>query len=170
MRTALALTLVASVALLGVPTTGLAAAKGQLQGECVTIEGVIADADGKPLAGYTAQLRQIEVGGQPINNLVQTVKSDGIGNFSFKNVFGPAKYVIEIVGPEGIMGVSPPVEAPKECRVIGVGIITASGAAGAAAGAAAAGSWLFSTAGIVAITASGVAGFTVAQGFSSPSQ
>jgi hypothetical protein len=110
-----------------------------------------------PLANHTVQLRNTATG-----VIVQTVTSDPKGSFSFTNIYGPATYVIEIIGPEGVIGVSPKIETGKDCRPIGGLVITTSAGVAATGGIAAAT--------IIAATAGGVAGFFVVKDLSSGSK
>ena len=145
MRRALALLLVATMVVLGVPLTSQAAAL-QPNGQ---ISGTGRDSGGKPLTGYTVQLRNVDTG-----QLVATGKTGALGQFEFTGL-NAGNYVVEIVDASGkIIATSAKLGLTAGAMTISGLVITSSGRGAIGAGAAG-GSFFATKAGIVLLVAAG---------------
>ena len=149
MHRVLALALVVSMA--GTPSV-FAAGAAQAPANS-SMAGLVKNANGRTIANATVRLRDLETG-----QLAATTASDAAGQFSFPGL-AAGSFTVEIVNAAGeIIGSSAPISVVAGAAITGV-VVTTTDSSKKKAGA-----FFTSTAGLIAIAASGaaVAGVTAA--------
>jgi hypothetical protein len=165
MKRLLALTLVAALVSLGVPTASFAGPRINS-----SVAGVAKDSTGRPLANTTVRLRNVLTG-----QLAGTTRTSMAGAFTFENL-ASGNYVVETLNAAGrVVAASASVDLAPGATLSGVAVTAPSDAAAAAAqGGASGGSFFTSTGGIILLAAIGagvVTGIVLATGNdSSPSK
>jgi hypothetical protein len=164
MKRMLALTLVAALAFLGVPTASFAGAPINS-----SVAGVAKDTTGKPLVNATVRLRNVITG-----QLAGTARTTGAGAFTFQNL-ASGNYVVETLNDAGrVTAASASVDLAPGAAVSGVAVTApADAAAGAGQGGSSGGSFFSSTGGLIllgAIAAGVITGVVIATNDSSPSK
>jgi len=147
MHRVLALALVVSMA--GTPSVFAAGAQAPANS---SMSGSVKHSDGRTIANATVRLRDLETG-----QLAAAATSDASGQFSFIGLAG-GSFTVEIVNAAGeIIGSSAPISVAPGAAITGVVVFTTDQSKKG-------GAFFTSTAGLIAIAASGaaVAGVTAA--------
>jgi Carboxypeptidase regulatory-like domain len=117
-----------------------------------SISGMAKSSAGRGIASATIHLRDLETG-----QLAGTTTSDAAGQFSFMGLL-PGSFTVEIVSAAGeILGSSAPIPVTADAAITGVVVTTTDGSKKK-------GAFFMSTAGVIAVAATGaaVAGVTAA--------